>query len=393
MNWRFLAADDSDVSAFIIRDADSRVSLRDRWAVEAWLHAPSAPPFHVVRDHPSHANYPLMGGTWGARTSVFRGPLPALGSILGEFYASRPGAAYGSDIDFLSTALWPKMKTLGVTQHDSHSCGAPNHGLAGEPFPRPRAGVEHVGAVYVYEGDRETVRQVDLTLLVASRGAPDCVPPASSGASRPARSVATALADADAVESGSVFKAAARAGRRGSTAWKGGGGVCGAARTPALLHWGSGFVEGFDAAARKTSVFDYGEALEIGVGAGAGGKGPLNYDERVPATVEPIQALDGGVRYARALVIFEEAIVSADARRAETGGRSIGADDAVRVLLALADEGAFVLLPRAWGKAARAALEAHKSIAAQALAARVIDFEEAENALYYANSIYVHACV
>ena len=102
MNWRFLVADDISVNNFIIRDADSRVSLRDRWAIDEWLHSESKKPFHVVRDHPSHANYPLMGGTWGARASVFRGPLQKLSAILAEYYSTRPNAQYGSDIDFLT---------------------------------------------------------------------------------------------------------------------------------------------------------------------------------------------------------------------------------------------------------------------------------------------------
>jgi hypothetical protein len=391
MNWRFLVADDPTVAAFVIRDADSRVSLRDRWAIEEWLASPGSPPFHVVRDHPSHANYPLMGGTWGARTAVFRGPLPPLSQILGDYYSTRSGVIYGSDIGFLSDAVWKHMKSLGVVQHDSHSCGAPNHGIQGAPFPRPRAGVEHVGAVYVYEDSRETVRLKDLTLLIASRGAPDCVPPPMPGATRKAMTVAATLANSEVLEPTADFRVAARAGRRVSTAWKGdAGGLCGAKLIPSLLHWGAGFVERFDAAARSTAVFDYGEAMSVG---GPRASGPANYDERVPASVEPIQALDGGVRYARALVIFEAAVTSADAGLADKGGRAVGGDDAIRVLRALADEGAFVLLPSAWAAAATGALKSHSSAEVRALAPRIIDHEVADSALYYATHVYVHTCV
>ena len=77
------------------------------------------------------------------------------------------------------------MKTLGVVQHDSHSCGTANHGVAGKPFPKPRAGVEHVGAVYVFdENGKETVRLIDLDLLKQSRGAADCLPGNFPSASR-----------------------------------------------------------------------------------------------------------------------------------------------------------------------------------------------------------------
>ena len=103
------------------------------------------------------------------------------------------------------------MTALGVVQHDPHSCGAANHGLAGKPFPHARAGVEHVGAVYVYEGGRETVRQIDLTLLKESRGAADCVPAAEPGAARKLLTINDALADAapaGAAERGAAAKAA-----------------------------------------------------------------------------------------------------------------------------------------------------------------------------------------
>lgn len=108
MNWRFLVADDGDVGTFLCRDADSRVSLRDRWAAEEWL-VGGKEPFHVVRDHPSHSGYKLMGGTWGARSSVFRGPLQPLSKTLGDYVARKGHGDYGADIDFLSVSLTPPL--------------------------------------------------------------------------------------------------------------------------------------------------------------------------------------------------------------------------------------------------------------------------------------------
>ena len=106
MNWRFLVADDPEVEAFLCRDGDSRVSLRDRWAAEAWLGSAGREPFHIVRDHPSHAGYKLMGGTWGARAATFgSASLQSMRSILGGWVASRGHGDYGSDIDFLSVSV------------------------------------------------------------------------------------------------------------------------------------------------------------------------------------------------------------------------------------------------------------------------------------------------
>ena len=68
--WRFWAAADPTVERFISRDVDSRLMPRDAVAVAAWIR--SGRGFHVIRDHPSHSNYPMSGGLWGA----VRGALP-----------------------------------------------------------------------------------------------------------------------------------------------------------------------------------------------------------------------------------------------------------------------------------------------------------------------------
>lgn len=46
-----------------MRDVDSRLSARDRMAVEEWIQ--SGEPFHVLRDHPAHCGWPINAGMWG----------------------------------------------------------------------------------------------------------------------------------------------------------------------------------------------------------------------------------------------------------------------------------------------------------------------------------------
>ena len=53
----------------ISRDADSRLSLREKEAVEKWIN--SDKDFHIMRDHPHHY-YPILGGTWGFKNYVKR---------------------------------------------------------------------------------------------------------------------------------------------------------------------------------------------------------------------------------------------------------------------------------------------------------------------------------
>lgn len=63
MFWRFLVYDDPSVARFVVRDADSRLNLREAAAVAQWVASGTA--FHSMRDHPNQ-NRPFNGGMWGA---------------------------------------------------------------------------------------------------------------------------------------------------------------------------------------------------------------------------------------------------------------------------------------------------------------------------------------
>ena len=63
MFWRFEPAGEEDVDVMISRDTDSRLNLREKFAVEEWLESDKG--FHIMRDHPHHG-YPVLGGMWGA---------------------------------------------------------------------------------------------------------------------------------------------------------------------------------------------------------------------------------------------------------------------------------------------------------------------------------------
>lgn len=59
--WRYLPCFDN-WEAVIIRDADSRFTLREKAAVDEWLQSNKT--IHVMRDHPFH-NEKIMGGMCG----------------------------------------------------------------------------------------------------------------------------------------------------------------------------------------------------------------------------------------------------------------------------------------------------------------------------------------
>lgn len=62
---RFLPMSDPDVDVFISRDCDSRLSDREKQAVDEWLSSDKQ--FHCMRDHEAHNFPPVLGGMWGAK--------------------------------------------------------------------------------------------------------------------------------------------------------------------------------------------------------------------------------------------------------------------------------------------------------------------------------------
>jgi len=63
--WRFYAAADADV--MICRDVDSRLGLREKFAVDEWLE--SDKDCHIMRDNEEHGA-PICAGMWGARNGI-----------------------------------------------------------------------------------------------------------------------------------------------------------------------------------------------------------------------------------------------------------------------------------------------------------------------------------
>ena len=102
MMWRFLVVNDVTVSRFIVRDADSRLILRDATEVEHWIQ--SGKTFHCIRDHPGHSGWPISGGLWGTL-------VPNLNLFLKKDTFREKMDNYGhhyiQDMIFLRDVLWP----------------------------------------------------------------------------------------------------------------------------------------------------------------------------------------------------------------------------------------------------------------------------------------------
>lgn len=66
MMWRFLPVDDDDVEITLSRDADSRLSNREKVCVDFFLESDKL--LHSIQDHGLHDN--IMGGMWGMKKNT-----------------------------------------------------------------------------------------------------------------------------------------------------------------------------------------------------------------------------------------------------------------------------------------------------------------------------------
>lgn len=102
MMHRFLAIDEPGVELMMVRDADSRVHIRDRWAIRQFVE--SSKKAHAIRDHPYHT-IEILGGLWGIK----RGLLNTIGEHVRP-QIERPWN-FGDDQMFLRHVIYPLVKS------------------------------------------------------------------------------------------------------------------------------------------------------------------------------------------------------------------------------------------------------------------------------------------
>ena len=129
MFWRFEPASESDVYAMISRDTDSRLSWREKHAVDAWLE--SDKDFHIMRDHPWHGTA-ILGGMWGVRNGL----LSDLKDLMNSY---KKGNYWQVDQNFLRELVLPRVQHTVLT-HDPF--------FEHKPFPTERENLEFVGEVF-----------------------------------------------------------------------------------------------------------------------------------------------------------------------------------------------------------------------------------------------------
>jgi glycosyltransferase involved in cell wall biosynthesis len=132
--WRFHPASESDVAVMISRDTDSRLSYREKAAVDEWLKSDKC--FHIMRDHLLHIladnKRTILGGMWGAKA----GCVPGMSDLVNRYEKEN---RWQSDQEFLNAKIYPLIKDRSLV-HDEF--------FERRPFPVKREGCEFVGQVF-----------------------------------------------------------------------------------------------------------------------------------------------------------------------------------------------------------------------------------------------------
>jgi len=133
MFWRFFPASEEDVDVFIVRDTDSRLSYREKEAVDEWLESDKG--LHIMRDHPFH-NSLIMGGMWGMKKGTF----PKMKELI-KIY--KGGNFWQVDQNFLNVFVYPLCKNNSMVHDEFMSFESWK-----KPFPTKRKELEFVGDVF-----------------------------------------------------------------------------------------------------------------------------------------------------------------------------------------------------------------------------------------------------
>ncbi len=137
MFWRFTPYD--NINLFISRDADSRLSIREKLAVDDWIK--SGKILHIMRDHPHH-EHEINGGMFGLKITKDY----CLKDEIKKWLVGKNlqiDNKFG-DLDFLKETLFKKYKDESVIAHDS----VWRNRVASTPFPTPLENWRFVGEIF-----------------------------------------------------------------------------------------------------------------------------------------------------------------------------------------------------------------------------------------------------
>lgn len=133
MFQRFWPAADKNIHHVIVRDSDSLLNVREKAAVDEWI--ASGKTFHVMRDHPHHAQWPMLGGMWGCKGG-------ALPHIVKDIIGFGRWSQKLDDMRFLAEKVWPHAQA-DMMHHSSVPTPHPD----AKPFPEHPPYKGYVGEI------------------------------------------------------------------------------------------------------------------------------------------------------------------------------------------------------------------------------------------------------
>lgn len=151
---RFLPAGEDGIDYYLSRDTDSRLSPREKIAVDAWIE--SGKDFHNIRDHPYHETS-IMGGMWGIKGGLLKGIEEAI-------KAFKATSDKGQDQTFLAKVIYPYIRNgqLSCLVHDPF--------FEKKPFPiECKRGLENNGVWFigqVFDENDQFNNQSDIDVLM-----------------------------------------------------------------------------------------------------------------------------------------------------------------------------------------------------------------------------------
>jgi len=146
---RFRPISEANVEVMISRDCDSRLSLREKEAVDQWLQSDKF--FHTMHCH-FHHSVPILGGMFGIKKGLFSEM-----SRHAMEWAQSHEARWQCDQDFLTQVVWPVVKNDTLNHADFHTNFWP-----GIPFPSPIEPGHFIGATY---DENDNIDQTQLKQL------------------------------------------------------------------------------------------------------------------------------------------------------------------------------------------------------------------------------------
>ena len=113
MFWKIDTYFDKSVDVFLARDCDSRLSQKEKVAIDEWLESDKE--FHIMRDHPADCSgTPILGSMWGIKTSLKLD----MRKFIADFKNNKTNFV---DQDFLRAYIYPLVKDNSMI-HQGECC-------------------------------------------------------------------------------------------------------------------------------------------------------------------------------------------------------------------------------------------------------------------------------